>query len=347
VVFGAGAQALKCDRGVHDRVETVAQDLVNAGFGPADRQGRAVGQALGDAACGRQELVGRHGLVDQADALGFGSADALAGHQVVLGAVDGQEQRPEDGAAVAGDQADADVRVGDVGFLAHDHDVAGQRQGGAQAHGRAVHGRDDRLVDLEEIDHNPSRLVQGGRGGAAGGGRDLHLLDVAAGAEGAAGAGEEDGADRVILRDQREQVLELLVEPDLAVHRDVDRVQTVGAVEGRGEQLAVALDLDLLELRVVDHWVPPCLWRFTKYWNDRGRALTLTLSQRERGSALQPLRKTLWILVRGDSGWRGAFELGECHVLGDGLEDDLDREVGANLGGGDVDQVADQAHALV
>ena len=73
---------------------------------------------------------------------------------IFLGLVDADQQRPDHGAAVAGDQANArDVGVADARVFSHYRDIAKQRVGRGKADGVAVDGGNDRLVELELTGH--------------------------------------------------------------------------------------------------------------------------------------------------------------------------------------------------
>ena len=70
--------------------------------------------------------------------------------RIFLGLVDADQQRPDHGAAVAGDQTDArNVRVADARVFRHHRNVAQQRVGRGKADGVTVDGSNDRLVEFE------------------------------------------------------------------------------------------------------------------------------------------------------------------------------------------------------
>ncbi len=90
-------------------------------------------------------------------------------------------------AARAGNDAQVDLRLAELGRLAGHQQVAGHRQLAAAPQGKARHGGDDRLADAvqpipqvnERADHHPRRSGVG------------HLLDVGPGGEGAGAAGDD------------------------------------------------------------------------------------------------------------------------------------------------------------
>ena len=118
-------------------------DLVQDGFGPRD------------------EICRRHDFVDQADAVGLLCADHLPGED--------QLQRPaladQPGQALrspaAGDDADRDLRLAELGGLDGEPDGAGHRHLAAAAERKAIDRRDHRLAEvLDEIeDLLPERLA--------------------------------------------------------------------------------------------------------------------------------------------------------------------------------------------
>ena len=165
--------------------------------------------------------------------------DAVAGEGVLLGQLQAGEQRPGDRPAVGGDEADEHVGVGEVGALGHEHDVGQGHEAAAEPDGRAVHGGDDRHP---AGDHARSRsagratsvsLAQVGVLGEL-----VDVVEVAAGGEGPAVAGEHGDPGvgvGVELREELGQALVQLV---------VGGVELVGPVEADDPDRAVGLDLD-------------------------------------------------------------------------------------------------------
>ena len=139
----------------------------------------------------------------------------------------GQEpRRPHVGAG----QADTGEEEGDLRALRRDPDVARRRDHGPGAGHRAVergHDRPAALADGEdEVAGEAGELEQPGR--IAREQRADDVLDVAAGAEGAPGAGDDDGADARLGVEGAEGVAEL------GVDLEGERVEPLGAVEGDG-----------------------------------------------------------------------------------------------------------------
>ena len=203
-------------------------------LGPADRLGRTCCQSVGELRYPLVELGRRHGVVDEADALGFGGGHEVAGHQVLLGAGIADELGPDHGAAIASDEADADMRVADLRVLGGEDDVAKEGDRGAQAGGVTVelgnHGllaieqRVDDLLAFSRRLLERCRLVD----------HSLHPVDVAAGREGAAGAGEHGDVARRIVRHVDEHMRQF------GVHLFVDGVEFVGPVHRDLENAAAA-----------------------------------------------------------------------------------------------------------
>ncbi|GGB27661.1 hypothetical protein GCM10011505_06190 [Tistrella bauzanensis] len=125
--------------------------------------------------------------------------------------------------------------IGQPGILSGDHDIGQKGDGGAQADGVAVHPADDRPVAIQHAKHDPAGIF--GFGGEV-----LRIRrsrrHVAAGAEGPAGAGENDHADTG--RDGR--MIDRLTQ--FAVHDPVERIQPVRTVQGRGEDLVAQIGLN-------------------------------------------------------------------------------------------------------
>nr|POF14306.1 hypothetical protein CFP56_03330 [Quercus suber] len=133
-------------------------------------------------------------------------AEVLAGedqlHRAALADRAGQTLR----APGAGDDAQLDLRLAEVGFRRAVEDVAHHGQLAATAQRVPVDGRDDGLLDrvgelapgLDEV-----VAVRFGEGLAA------HLLDVGAGGEGFVRAGQDGGADGGVLVEGAEGLVEL------------------------------------------------------------------------------------------------------------------------------------------
>ncbi len=151
-----------------------------------------------------------------------------------LGVAD--ELRPDQRAAVAGDEPYGHVRIADLGILLRDDDVAQQSERRAEPGGMAVEPADERLVEIELAEHDLPRLaprfLEQGRVVD----RRLHPIDVAAGAERAAAAGEHDDIRLRIVPDFDKDAGEL------GVQRGIDRIARVRPVEGEHEDAPAPLD---------------------------------------------------------------------------------------------------------
>ncbi len=157
------------------------------------------------------------------------------------------DPRQEVGHAAVGGRADATVGDRQEGLIRGDPDVRGQRQRHPGSRCWAVDRGDDRVRDAADVDDG---VVE--RLGAAPylrgevhvliGDAPLEPVDVATGAEGAAGAGHDQGPDRGAIGQPGGGGRELA--DQLGAHR----VQGVGTVQGQRSHLAVDLDLERLEL---------------------------------------------------------------------------------------------------
>ena len=153
-----------------------------------------------------------------------------------LGVAD--ELRPDQRTAVAGHEAHRHVRIADLGILLRDDDVAQQGQRRAEPGGVAVEPADERLVEIELAEHDLLRLASGlleqGRVVDC----RLHPIDIAAGTERAAAAGEHHDIRLRIVPDFDEDAGELGVE------RGIDRIERVRPVEREHEDAPAAFDGD-------------------------------------------------------------------------------------------------------
>ena len=86
------------------------------------------------------------------------AGEQVAGEQVLLRPVHADEHRPEHRAAVAGDDARLHVRVADPRALGHEHDVAEERERGAESDRVAVDRGDHRLTHREDRPRHPRRI---------------------------------------------------------------------------------------------------------------------------------------------------------------------------------------------
>ena len=189
--------------------------------------------------------------VHKPDALGLCGVDDVAGHQQFLGLGHADKERPDDRAAVAGDESRTDMGVADAGAVGGVDHIAEECQRGAQACGHAVQGADDGLLHPQDVlddaapaggDGADGPVLQGDCAAAF-----VHGPHIAAGAEAAPGAGEHHRADLRVAAHLVEGVF------DLVVHHFVDRVQTLRAVQCDGEYLAGLL-CDQRFVLVVGHF---------------------------------------------------------------------------------------------
>ena len=134
------------------------------------------------------------------------------------------------GPHVGAGEADPREEEGDLGALRGDPDVAGGRDHGPRAGHRTVERRHDRPAALadgeDEIAGETGELEQSL--GVSGEQRADDVLDVSPGAEGPAGAGDDDGADAWLGVERAEGV------PELGVDLEGERVEPLGAVQGDG-----------------------------------------------------------------------------------------------------------------
>ena len=207
----------------------LAEPLVQRAFCEADGRLRAVRQAAGDAHGGLHQLIAGHGHADQPDALGLLAIQEIAREQVVFSLGHAAQQRPDDRGVVAGSDAQADVSVGNAGVLGGDGDVGHQGHRQAGAHGDPVDGGDDRLVQVQDVVDDVAGLfgVLGDDGGVVDG--LLDHLEVAAGRESIAGAGDHGHPHLGVGADVQPDTAELVMQPEVrgvqglrAVHREGD-----------------------------------------------------------------------------------------------------------------------------
>ncbi len=242
MVFAAEGDDLESRRGVEGGIEGVLAQLVHGHLRVAASQGCTGGKA----SCVGERVVcqslGWGDEIHQTDAFRLGCGDPVAGHEKVLGAGRAHEERPDGGAPIACDDSDPHVRVGKEGAFRGKDDVAEQGERRAQADGRPFHGGDDGNLDFEEVpDHLfpvPAHRLQ-----------NLGLLEfrepveVAAGREDAAVAGEQDRTRFVLPLERAEEVGEFLVQ------HGIDGIQLVSGVRNLDAQdVAVALGADRLEV---------------------------------------------------------------------------------------------------
>ena len=140
------------------------------------------------------------------------------------------QQRPDHRAAIARDDAGVDVGIGKSGGRMRKDDIAQQRKRRTKADSDAVDGGDDRHFDLE---HVADKVAS-----AAGRGRKRSLVErllIAARAESAAGAGQHDRADDLVVIQIDEDLLQLLV------HIPIDSIEDLRPVHRNDSDAAGAL----------------------------------------------------------------------------------------------------------
>ena len=129
----------------------------------------------------------------------------------------------EEHRAAVGRDADFLESGQEIRRIGHDDEVAGEGEAEADAGCRAAHGGDHGLLDVVEVDDGAFVLLR-----ALASGHDVvtaHRAHVAAGAEGAARAGQNDGA-HLVIRVERNAMF-----GDAVIHLLGQRVQLVRAVE--------------------------------------------------------------------------------------------------------------------
>src|SRR5947209_7986753 len=186
-------------------------------------------QFLGKRSGTRAQLRTRTGLVDQAHLGGLAAIESAAGHYVIHGVaeIEGRDRRAGD--VAARNDAPIDLREAELRILGRDREVTGdeRREGAAEA--PAVDHCDGRL----RIVHEHAPLPLPGRAARAHLLRIGELVDIAeillevhAGGEGIARAGEHENAGVVCELDRVEHLHHLVVEcraHGIALFRAVQR----------------------------------------------------------------------------------------------------------------------------
>ena len=225
---------------------------VDAGLGVLDGDGGVGHEGLGHGDGLVQQLLGGIDGVDQADLLGLGGADGVTGEDQLLGLGDAHAAGQTLGAGEAGGDAQANLGLAELGAAlalgvgaGGQDDVAAHGQLTAAAQGEAVHSGDGGDLQLLNAAHQGAAplapLAAGGHVHGA------LLADVGAGHEGAALAGDDEGAQLGVLLHLADQLLQL------GDHSGIQRVQRLGTVDG-GNADAVLL---LITNRLIHVGVPP------------------------------------------------------------------------------------------
>ena len=110
----------------------------------ADGDGRARGDRPGDPERRLAQLLARHDLLDEPPVVRGRGVDEVAGHVEVLRAPDPDEPRQPLRAAAAGDEAELDLRLPELGVVGDHADVAAHRELETSAEAEAVDRRDER-----------------------------------------------------------------------------------------------------------------------------------------------------------------------------------------------------------
>ena len=204
---------------------------VDAGLGVLHGDGGVDHEGLchGDRAV--HQLLRSVHSVHQADLLGLLGADGLAGEDQLLGLGDAHPAGKTLGAGEAGGDAQAHLRLAELGAAlalsigaGGQNDVAGHGQLAAAAQGKAVHrgdGGDLQLFDAAHQSAAPLAPLAAGSHIQA-----VLLADVGAGHERAALAGEDHGAQLLILLYLADHLLQL------GDHSGIQRVQRLRAIDG-------------------------------------------------------------------------------------------------------------------
>jgi hypothetical protein len=147
---------------------------------------------------------------------------------------------------VAGGEAEAGVAVDQLGGPAHHRDVGQDGADEAAAHRRPAHRRDDRLGAVDHVVDHVAGLAQVLHAHLVVADHLVDHLEVAAGAEGVAGAREDHRRHRVVVRD-------LVPDPHhLRMHDLVDRVLLARVVHRDAQHPGVgAIEAQALETGVV------------------------------------------------------------------------------------------------
>ena len=128
-----------------------AEVAVHEALRVGDRGRRHVlGQLHHVAASGREQVVGLHHLLHQADAVGLRRVDASGGPQQVERGAGPHEPRQDPGGPVLADQAPLGEDRGERSRRGGDAQVGHRREHEPAAGGHAVDRCDDRLRDLEQ-----------------------------------------------------------------------------------------------------------------------------------------------------------------------------------------------------
>ena len=148
--------------------------------------GAGLRRRLGEGVGAVHEIVVGDDLPDEAHLLGAFGVDAFAEEEKLHGVLPADSLGHADGALDGGD-ADGDFGEAELGAVTGDDEVTGGDEGEGEAEAVAVDGGDDRFPDFEAafegVEAGPFPVA----GRVEGGG----VAEVGAGAEGAAGTGDD------------------------------------------------------------------------------------------------------------------------------------------------------------
>lgn len=151
VVVGLERHDLERGRRVECGVDGVLDEFVHGEFRVPHRQRGSGGKALRKGRGLFVELLRGGDEIDETDALGLARRDRVAGHEVLLCPRGAEQERPDRRTPVSGDDPNAHVGVGENRLFRSKNDVRKERERSAETDGGAVHGRDDRKLDLEQV----------------------------------------------------------------------------------------------------------------------------------------------------------------------------------------------------
>jgi len=204
-----GEEGLHADAGVlggedggellgFDGESLVEGQLVPLGDGPLHRgvrPGRPGGEAPGVGEGEVEDLLGGRDFVGEADGEGLVGGDVASAHAQLLGPLEADDAGEALRAAGAGDDAETDLRLSDLGVVGEVAEVGAHRQLEAAAEGVAADGGDGGFGEaLQGVDDGdePGGLPLLGPPFEGG----LEAGDVGSGGE-VGRAGDDDGPDRV------------------------------------------------------------------------------------------------------------------------------------------------------
>ncbi len=211
------------------------------------REARRVLEAAGERDGFIHQPVGLVDGVDDAEFLALLRVEGAGGEDQLLRLLQPDDARQQEQPAHVRNEADAPEHLAEAGPRRGEDEIGGERDVDAGAVGRPVDRRDHRKLEADPfvepaIDVLDALAALECRAPALG-----HPLNVAARAEGAAGAGDDHGMERGVVADIQDDLAEL------RAHRDVKRVAFLGPVQ-RDDREAIA---HLVFERFVTHKAAP------------------------------------------------------------------------------------------